>query len=68
MMAWLRAFAKFWYQFFVGDDWTLAAGVVAALAATYGVSRTALSSWWIVPTAALVLLAASVARVGRPPR
>jgi hypothetical protein len=26
----LTAFARFWYDFFVGDDWTVAVGVVVA--------------------------------------
>jgi hypothetical protein len=28
----LRAFAAFWYDFIVGDDWRIAAGVVLGLA------------------------------------
>ena len=56
----LRAFAAFWYRFFVGDDWTVAAGVVIALAATV-----ALHAWWITPVAALCLLAISVHRAAR---
>ena len=28
----LRAFGAFWYDFVIGDDWLVAAGVVAALA------------------------------------
>ena len=67
MIARPRRFALFWYHFFVGDDWTIAAGVVIALGATYAVSRTtALPAWWIVPATALVLLVLSVART-RPP-
>jgi hypothetical protein len=34
MMAWVKGFARFWYHFFVGDDWLIAVGVVVALAAT----------------------------------
>ena len=67
MIARLKGFALFWYHFFVGDDWTIAAGVVIALAATYAVSRISFVSWWIVPTAALLLLVASVARTRPPP-
>ena len=63
----LKQFAGFWYRFFVGDDWTIAAGVVIALGAAYAVGRTSLPAWWITPAAVLVLLAASVARAG-PPR
>ena len=35
----LRAFGAFWYDFVIGDDWLVAAGVVAALAGTYGLSQ-----------------------------
>jgi uncharacterized membrane protein len=33
---WLRAFADFWIGFVVGDDWTVAATVLLALVATWG--------------------------------
>lgn len=59
----LRAFFAFWYDFVVGDDWRVAVGVVAALAATYGLSRTSAPAWWILPLAVLALLAASVVTV-----
>ena len=36
----IKAFAAFWYDFIIGDDWLVAAGVVIALAITYAVSRT----------------------------
>ena len=68
MIARVTAFGRFWYQFFVGDDWTVALGVVVALAATYGLSRTAVAVWWIVPAAVVVLLAVSVRRASRPPK
>jgi hypothetical protein len=29
----LRTFARFWWDFIVGDDWRIAAGVVVVLAA-----------------------------------
>ena len=32
-MSYARAFGRFWYAFIVGEDWRIAAGVVAALAA-----------------------------------
>lgn len=28
----LRSFGRFWYDFVIGDDWKIAAGVVVALA------------------------------------
>jgi hypothetical protein len=61
----IRSFALFWYDFVVGDDWTVAAGVVAALALTYLLSRTSASSWWILPAAVALLLPMSVWRAAR---
>jgi hypothetical protein len=29
----LRGFARFWWEFVIGDDWRIAAGVAAVLAA-----------------------------------
>jgi hypothetical protein len=31
----LKAFGWFWYDFIIGDDWTIAAGVVLILGATW---------------------------------
>jgi UDP-N-acetylmuramyl pentapeptide phosphotransferase/UDP-N-acetylglucosamine-1-phosphate transferase len=65
VIARLKGFAKFWYDFFVGDDWTVAVGVVLALAATYGLSRAGVPAWWIMPVAVVILLSASVRRAAR---
>jgi hypothetical protein len=62
VIARLKGFAKFWYDFFVGDDWTVAVGVVLAIAATYGLSRAGVPAWWIMPVAVVILLGASVRR------
>jgi hypothetical protein len=61
----LRAFLAFWYDFVVGDDWRVAVGVVVALGAIYGVSRTSVAAWWIAPVAVVVLLSWSLLRVVR---
>jgi hypothetical protein len=52
-------------DFFVGDDWTVAVGVVLALAAMYGLSRAGVAAWWITPVAVVILLGASVRRAAR---
>ncbi len=31
MIAFLRGFGRFWYDFIVGDDWKIAAAIVTAL-------------------------------------
>jgi hypothetical protein len=61
----LKAFASFWYDFLIGDDWWVAVGVVLALAVTAAVSRTSVSCWWIVPAAVVLLLPGTVWRATR---
>ena len=59
----LRAFGAFWYDFVIGDDWVVAAGVVIGLAITYALSHAAkVSSWWVVPAMLLFLLPFSLWR------
>jgi hypothetical protein len=61
----VRLFLRFWYDFIVGDDWTVAAGIVLALAATAAIVRTHLPAWWLLPLAALALLVSSLIREHR---
>ena len=61
----IRAFAAFWYDFVVGDDWLIAVGVVIGLALTYLLSRTAVPAWWLLPLAVVVLLPLSLWRAVR---
>jgi hypothetical protein len=60
-----RRFAAFWYDFVVGDDWMIAAGVVAALAAMYGLHRDGLRSWWFLPPAVILILVVALVRANR---
>ncbi len=57
----LRAFGRFWYDFLIGDDWTAAAGVAAALGITALVATTR-NPWWLLPVAAAAILVVSVHR------
>jgi hypothetical protein len=59
------AFARFWYDFIVGDDWTIAAGVVVALAVTALVAHVHVPAWWPLPLAVTGLLALSLVRGAR---
>ena len=61
----IRAFGAFWYDFVVGDDWVVAAGVVIGLALTYGLSRTAVPAWWLLPLVLALLLPLSLWRAAR---
>jgi hypothetical protein len=64
----LANFARFWYDFVVADDWTIALGVVIALGLAALLARAGLPSWWLLPAAVALLLAASVWRVARAKR
>jgi hypothetical protein len=58
-------FGRFWYDFVVGDDWTMAIGVIAAIALTWVAARADLPAWLIMPVAVFSLLALSVGRAWR---
>jgi hypothetical protein len=58
----LRRFGRFWWDFVVGDDWRIAAGVVLALAATAALATSDLPAWWMLPTAVAALLFLSLRR------
>jgi uncharacterized membrane protein len=58
-------FVRFWYDFIVGDDWTVAAGVVVAIALAALLTQVHLEVWWWMPLAVAILLAASLLRVAR---
>jgi hypothetical protein len=66
MMARLRSFLHFWYDFIVGDDWRVAVAVVVGLAVTYAMSRTTVAAWWVLPVAIGVFLPVSLWRATRP--
>src|ERR1700758_1397461 len=57
----LVAFGKFWYGFIIGDDWTVAAAVAAALVVTWLLHTAGVAAWWLPPLAA-------VAATGARPR
>ena len=62
----LKAFGAFWYDFIIGDDWTVAAGIVIALMITGVVATLPIPAWWIVPAAIAILLPLSLWRATRP--
>jgi hypothetical protein len=65
ILTWLKGFARFWYRFIIGDDWTIAATVAIALLLTWLLRTAAVAAWWLPPLAAVAAVGASLRRVGR---
>ena len=62
----VRAFGAFVYDFVIGDDWRVAAGVTVGLAVTYLLAHDAgVAAWWLVPVLMVVLLPVSLWRAVR---
>ena len=61
----LRTFARFWWDFVVGDDWRVTAGVAAGLGLCALLVHESVTAWWFLPLAVLVLLARSLRRAIR---
>jgi hypothetical protein len=55
-------FFRFWYDFIVGDDWLIAAGVVAAIGVTALIADTGINAWWLLLVSVFVVLVGSVWR------
>lgn len=53
--SWLKGFGLFWYDFVIGDDWQIAAGVAIGLALVFWLS-TVSSVAWILAIVIVVLL------------
>jgi hypothetical protein len=75
VVRWVRAFVGFWIDFVIGDDWTVAATVLVALLATWGLTQAGLPGGWVLlPVAAVGSTAVSVRRAAQrasrsaPPR
>jgi hypothetical protein len=59
---WVAAFARFWYGFIIGDDWTVAAAVAAGFIGTWLLLRANLTAWWLLPLVVVGIVAAGVRR------
>jgi hypothetical protein len=65
-MRYAKAFGRFWWDFIVGDDWTVAAGVAVALALVAILDQGGINAWWLLPLAVALLTGLSLWRQTRP--
>ncbi len=64
-MKYILAFGRFWWDFIVGDDWRVAAGLAVAFFLTWLLEHEGISAWWLLPLAVALLLVESVRREAR---
>ena len=60
----VKGSARFLYDFVVGDDWTLALGVVVALLITR-LARSVTGAWIVLPIVVCLVVAVSLQRAAR---
>jgi hypothetical protein len=56
----LSAFGRFWWDFVVGEDRRVAAGIVLAVGVSALVSGSRVPTWWVLPVAVAGVLASSI--------
>ena len=61
-MRYVKSFGLFWYDFIIGDDWTIAVSIAAAVAATFWLVHSNIQAWWLLPLAAIATLGVSLWR------
>lgn len=61
----MKRFATFWWDFIVGDDWRVAAGVLLAFGLTALLATTSVPAWWLLPLAVATVLWFSLLRAVR---
>ncbi len=64
-MSYVRGFARFWWDFIVGDDWRVAVGLAVALGLSWLLAHHDVTAWWLLPIAVALVLGASVRRESR---
>jgi flagellin-like protein len=58
-MRFVKGFARFWYDFIVGDDWKIAAAVVTTLAVSAAVTASvSTGASWLAPVIGAALMLA----------
>ena len=65
ILGWLKGFARFWYHFIIGDDWTVAATIAIALVVTWLLHTAGVAAWWLPPLAAVAAVGVSLRRLSK---
>ena len=63
LVRWVGGFLFFWYDFIIGDDWRVAAGVVMGFFVTHA---SGISAWWIMPLVVGAMLSFTLHEATRP--
>ena len=64
-MRYVRSFGRFWWNFIVGDDWRVAAGIAFALGVASLFTHGGIDAWWLLPLAIALVLVDSLWRAAR---
>jgi hypothetical protein len=67
-MSRVESVGRFVWDFVVGDDWRVAAGVIVAIATTALVADTKVAAWWILPLSVALVLVLTLWRAARTRR
>jgi uncharacterized membrane protein len=63
LVRWVGGFLFFWYDFIIGDDWRVAAGVIGGFFAIHALG---VSSWWLMPVVVAIMLSSTLLEATRP--
>ncbi len=62
----LKAIGLFWWDFVIGDDWIMAAGILVALGVAAALAHSGIAAWWVLPPAVAGVLWFSLRRAVTP--
>ena len=61
----IKAFAGFWFDFLIGDDWRGTLGILCAFFLTSWLSNMGTAAWWVLPLTIAALMPFNLMRVTR---
>jgi hypothetical protein len=64
-MSYVVAFGRFWYDFVIGDDWSIALAVAFATGVAALLVHVGTNAFWLVPVIVIGALSASLWRAAR---